>query len=73
MKKVGKENATLKRSCERKRTSCKKILDENHIVAIKEHIRVLLLGLTCKKKYIVRSRRRCISMFGVSKISPYLG
>jgi hypothetical protein len=69
MKKARKENATLKRSCGRKKTSFKKILDEHHIVAIKEHIRVLLLGLTCKKKCIVRSRRRCISMFGAFSYS----
>ncbi len=37
---------------------------KNHKVAIKEHIRVFLLGVACKKKCIVRSRRRRISMFG---------
>ncbi len=57
------ENASLKRSCERKRTNFKKLLYEHHIVAIKEHIRVFLLGLACKKKCIVRSRRRRRSMF----------
>jgi hypothetical protein len=57
MKKAWKENATLKRSL-------KKILYEHHIVAIKEHFRAFLLGLACKKKCIVRSRRRRISMFG---------
>jgi hypothetical protein len=35
-----KENASMKRSCERKRTIIKIILIENHIVAIEEHIRV---------------------------------
>jgi hypothetical protein len=64
MKKARKENATLKRSCKRKKTIFKKILYEHHIVAIKEHIRVFLLGLAGKKKCIVRSRRRRLSMFG---------
>ncbi len=52
-----------KRSCERKGQSLK-ILCEFHIDAIKEHIKVFLLGLACKKKCIVCSRRRHISMFG---------
>jgi hypothetical protein len=69
MKKARKENATLKRSCERKRTIIKKILNENHKVAIIEHIRDFLLGLACKKKCIVRSRRRRISMFGAFSYS----
>jgi hypothetical protein len=59
MKKVLKENAILKRSCERKRT----------IVASKKYIRVFLLGLACKKKCIARSRRRRISMFGAFSYS----
>jgi hypothetical protein len=37
---------------------------EHHIIVFKEHIRVFLLDLACKKKCIVRSRRRRISMFG---------
>jgi hypothetical protein len=37
MKKARKENVALKRSCERKRTVFTKILNEHHIVAIKEH------------------------------------
>jgi hypothetical protein len=65
MKKARKENATLKRSCERKNIIFEKILYENHIVAIKEHIRDFLLGLACKKKCIV-----CISMFGAFSYSP---
>jgi hypothetical protein len=69
MKKARKENATLKRSCERNRTILKKILYEHHIVAIKEHVRVFLLGLARKKKCIVRSRRRLISMFGAFSYS----
>jgi hypothetical protein len=69
MKKARKENATVKRSWERKRTIFKKILYEYHIVAIREHIRVCLLGLACKKKCIVRSRRRRISMFGAFSYS----
>jgi hypothetical protein len=64
MKKVRKENATLKRSCDRKRTIFKKILYERQIVAIKEHVGVFLLGLAYKKKCIVRIRRRRITMFG---------
>jgi hypothetical protein len=69
MKKVRKENATLKRPYERKRTIFKKILFEHHIVAIKEHIRVLLLGLAYQKNCIVRSRRSRISMFGAFSYS----
>ncbi len=42
---------------------------KNHKVAIKEHIRVFLLGVACKKKCIVRSRRRRISMFGAFSYS----
>jgi hypothetical protein len=45
-----KENATLKRLCERKRAIFKNILNEHHTVAIEEHLRVFLLGLACKKK-----------------------
>jgi hypothetical protein len=64
MKKAQKENATFKRSCERKKAIFKKILHEHHKVVIKEHIRVFLFGLACKKKCFVRSRRRRISTFG---------
>jgi hypothetical protein len=70
MKKVRKENATLKRSCERKKTIFKKIPYEHHIVATKKkNISDFLLGLACKKKCIVRSRRRRISMFGAFSYS----
>jgi hypothetical protein len=69
MKKARKENATLKRSWERKKTIFKKILYEHHTVAFREYIRVYLLGLACKKKFIVRSRRRRISMFGAFSYS----
>jgi hypothetical protein len=55
-----KENAIMKRSCERKRTIIKIILIDHHIVAIEEHVRVFLLGLACKKNCIVCSRRRRI-------------
>jgi hypothetical protein len=64
MKKALKENATLKRFCERKRTMFKEIFTEHHIVVTKEHIKVFLLGLVCKQKCIVLSRRRRISIFG---------
>jgi hypothetical protein len=40
---------------------------------IEEHIRVFLLGLACKKKCIVRSRRWRISMFGAFSYSAKLG
>jgi hypothetical protein len=69
MKTAQKENAILKRSGERKWTIFKKIFNEHHIVAIEEHIRIFLLGLACKKKCIVRSRRRRISMFGAFSYS----
>jgi hypothetical protein len=67
MKKARKENAALKRSWERKRTIFKKILYEHQIV--REHIRVFLLGLACKKKCNVRSRRRRIILFGAFSYS----
>jgi hypothetical protein len=69
MKKARKENATLKRSWERKREIFKKMLYEHHIIVIKEHIRDFLLGLACKKKCIVHSRRRRISMLGAFSYS----
>ncbi len=69
IKKARKENATLKRLCERKRAVFKKIHYEHHIVAIKGHLGVFLLGLACKTKCIVRSRRRRISMFGAFSYS----
>jgi hypothetical protein len=52
MKKARKENATLKGFCERKRTICKKVLYEHHGVAIREHIRVFLLGLAWNKNAV---------------------
>jgi hypothetical protein len=58
--KARKENAPLK---------IKKIINEYHIVAIEEHIRIFLLGLACKKKCIGCSRRRRISMFGAFSFS----
>jgi hypothetical protein len=54
MKKAQKENATLKR-----KRAILKILYEHHIVAIREHIR----------GFLVRSRRRRISMFGAFSYS----
>ncbi len=42
IKKVCKENATLKKPCERKKEIFKKFLNEHHIVAIVEHIGVFL-------------------------------
>jgi hypothetical protein len=48
MKKARKENATLKRFCE-KRAILKKFINENHLDVIEEHIRVFLLSLACKK------------------------
>jgi hypothetical protein len=69
MKKVQEENATLKISFERKRAIFKKILNEHHIVAIEEHIRVFLLGIACKKKCIVRCRRRHIACLAHSPTS----
>jgi hypothetical protein len=48
MKKERKENATLKRSCERKRTIFKKKILYEHHIGDKEH-RVFLMGLACKK------------------------
>jgi hypothetical protein len=37
---------------------------EHHIVAIEEHIRVVLFSHACKSKCIVRSMRRRIFTFG---------
>jgi hypothetical protein len=49
MKKAKKENATSKRSYERKRTIVKKyLMNIKFVVAIKEHLRVFILGLSCK-------------------------
>jgi hypothetical protein len=62
MKKAQKENATLKRSFDRKMAIFKKNFNEHHILAIKEHFRGFLLRLACKKKCILRYRRRHISM-----------
>ncbi len=50
----------------KKMDNLKKIPNEH---AIKEHIRVFLLGLDCKKKCIVRSRRKCMSIFGAFSYS----
>jgi hypothetical protein len=69
MKKARKENATFKRSWERKRAIFKKMLYEHYIVVIKGHITDFLLGLACKKKCIVSSRRRRISMLGAFSYS----
>ncbi len=52
-----------------KKGNLKKFNNEHHIDVIEEHIRVFLLGLACKKKCIVRSRRRRISMFGAFSYS----
>jgi hypothetical protein len=58
---------------------------EHHVVAIKEHFRVFLLGLACKKKCIVRvgeGAKACLTHKHVwrillqrlmRKILPYLG
>jgi hypothetical protein len=63
-----------------KSTSLKKILNEHYIVAIKEHIRVFLLGLACKKKLRCAQQEkahkhvwRILLQRQMSKISPYLG
>ncbi len=61
-----------------KKGQSKKVINEHHINVIVEDIRVFILGLACKKKCIVRSRRGRISMLGalqsqISKLAPYLG
>jgi hypothetical protein len=38
--------------------------------AIKEYVRAFLLGLACKKKCIVHSKRMRINMFGHSSTVP---
>ncbi len=67
--KAQKENATFKRSRERNKGNIKKKIQEHHKVVIKEHIRVFLFGLDCKKKCFVRSRRRRVSTFGAFSYS----
>jgi hypothetical protein len=62
MKKAQKENATLKRSFDRKMAIFLKNFNEHHVLAIKEHITDFLLCLACKKKCILRYRIRHISM-----------
>jgi hypothetical protein len=44
-----KENATLKRSCQRKKEILNKVLTDHYIIGVEEHIGVSLLRLAFKK------------------------